>query len=145
MRKKEIILIWVILAILVIIAIAMFFIIRYTGFVSVDYETSLVRYASDATRRGSNLTQVYVRISVYSTDSSLGISEKIPEGFIVSSFSREGVLTGDRIEWLIVPGRNTAVTYTLEPMDDIKTLSFSGEWYSDTGEGAISGSSSLTI
>lgn len=145
MGKKEKILILIILAILVLLAITMFFIIRYTGFASVSSETSLSRYASDATRRGSNLTQVYVRISVYSTDSSLGISEKIPDGFKVTAFSREGVLTGDRIEWLLVPGRNTAVTYTLEPIGDIRTLDFSGEWYSDSGEGEISGSSSLSI
>ncbi len=142
MKKKEIILV---LVIFVIVAIGIFFILKYTGFAARDYETSLLRSASDATRRGSNLTQVYVRISVYSIDHSLGISEKIPEGFRVTSFSREGVLTGERIEWLIVPGRNTGVYYTLEPVEDIKTLNFSGEWYSDTGEGEIFGSSSLTI
>ena len=140
MRKKETYLILVILAILVAIAIGVFFITRYTGFASVDYETSLARYASDATQRGSNITRVYVRISVNSADSSLGISERIPEGFRVVSFSSGGVLIEDRIEWLFVPGRNTGVFYYLEPVQNIKNLSFSGEWYGDKGEGQISGS-----
>ena len=125
------------LIILVVVIVAGFLIYaRFTGY-AISTPTSSVYRSARYLSMDSTGTKISVYVYVNSAEPVIGVSEKIPRGFNVTSSSGYSTIKSDAIEWLFVSGGRGVVAYTLYSPNQVRQVNLTGNWYTGENEREI--------